>query len=434
MTRMHSELSTLDLLFHPSMKLQHSLLLLTKCFQLKPLFLLRCLPPRITYQGASMLRDRLASTVHQMLAFPGDPMPAFLAAQTLLPPKLGGLGIIDLPAAAPPSFYSSLANASLHFKPCEAFDNWTERHAIHDLLAQHALHLLPSDPSLASFTSHFAQHSPAGLQRCLSATLHSTNFSRLLSSPMPPADYACIVSCSAPFSSALFHTLPTLPALSIDDGPLRLALRLRLGLPPFPASVIADLPHRCSMSHPLRDNPTHGLDCNKSRGLTIKRHNTIRDHIGTVASSLGIFFEAEPLSLARSPNDIRADGLLQLGDALPTNRYAFDVTVWHPTAPSHISTAAHSLAVARQAADDKVLKFADQIRSSRHCEHFLPVAIETYGGLEPRAVDLLRLIAAHGAAQSPLTQGEIMAHLVGGITVALHKGNYELLQSARRAL
>ena len=113
---------------------------------------------------------------------------------------------------------------------------------------------------------------------------------------------------------------------------------------------------------------------------------------------------------------------------------ALHLLQWHPTAPSHISTAAHSLAVARQAADDKVLKFADQIRASRHCEHFLPVAIETYGGLEPRAVDLLRLIAAHGAAQSPLTQGEIMAHLVDGITVALHKGNYELLQSARRAL
>ena len=102
------------------------------------------------------------------------------------------------------------------------------------------------------------------------------------------------------------------------------------------------------------------MDCNKSRGLTIRRHNAIRDHVGLVASSLGIPFEAEPLSLARGPNDIRADGLLQLGDALPANRYAFDVTVWHPTAPSHIGTAAHQLGVARFAADEKVVKFADK--------------------------------------------------------------------------
>ena len=188
------------------------------------------------------------------------------------------------------------------------------------------------------------------------------------------------------------------------------------------------------MAHPVRDNPTHGMDCNKSRALTIKRHNAIRDHIGVVASSLGIPFEAEPLSLARVPNDIRADGLIQLGDPTPANRYAFDVTVWHPTAPSHIDTAAYQLAVARAAADAKVRKFTDQIRASRHCEHFAPVAIESYGGLEPRAVALLHTIATHGAARSPLTQGEIMALLVGGITVALHKGNYELIQSARRAL
>ena len=188
------------------------------------------------------------------------------------------------------------------------------------------------------------------------------------------------------------------------------------------------------MSHPLRGNPTHGLDCIKSRALTTKRHNAIRDHIGMVASSLGIPFEAEPLSLARAPHDIRADGLLQLGDALPTNRHAFDVTVWHPTAPAHIDTAAHLLAVARFAADEKVIKFAEQIRASRHCEHFAPVAIETYGGLEPRALALLHAIAAHGASRSPFTQGEIMAQLIGGITVALHRGNYELIQSARRAL
>jgi hypothetical protein len=31
-------------------------------------------------------------------------------------------------------------------------------------------------------------------------------------------------------------------------------------------------------------------------------------------------------------------------------------------------------------------------------------------------------------------QGEIMALLVGGITVALHKGNYDFIQSARHAL
>ena len=176
------------------------------------------------------------------------------------------------------------------------------------------------------------------------------------------------------------------------------------------------------------------MDCNKSRGLTIRRHNAIRDHVGLVASSLGIPFEAEPLSLARGPNDIRADGLLQLGDALPANRYAFDVTVWHPTAPSHIGTAAHQLGVARFAADEKVVKFADQVRASRHCDHFAPVAIESFGGFEPRAVALLHAIAAHGAARSPLTQGEIMALLVGGITVALHKGNYELIRSACHAL
>ena len=62
------------------------------------------------------------------------------------------------------------------------------------------------------------------------------------------------------------------------------------------------------------------------------------------------------------------------------------------------------------------------------------MAIETYGGLEPRALALLRAIAAHGASSSSFTQGEILAQLIGGITVALHRGNYELIQSARRAL
>ena len=60
--------------------------------------------------------------------------------------------------------------------------------------------------------------------------------------------------------------------------------------------------------------------------------------------------------------------------------------------------------------------------------------MESFGGFEPRSVALMHVIAAHGAARWPFTQGEIMALLVGGITVALHKGNYELIRSACHAL
>ena len=62
----------------------------------------------------------------------------------------------------------------------------------------------------------------------------------------------------------MLHTVPTQPALRLDDGPLRLALRLRLGLPP-----------RLTSSPMLRDKPTYGLDCNKSRALITKRRNAI---------------------------------------------------------------------------------------------------------------------------------------------------------------
>jgi hypothetical protein len=188
------------------------------------------------------------------LALPGDPISDLPLAQTLLPAKLGGIGIIDLPTVAPLSFYFSLANAYLHFKPCVAFDDWTGRRTIHDGLAQHSHNLLPSDPTLEAFHAHNAQHSPAGLQRKLTNALHDANYRRLVLQSKTPADHARILACSAPYASAVLHTIPTQPALCLDDGSLRLALRLRLGLPPFPASII--LPLHCSMAHPLRDNPT----------------------------------------------------------------------------------------------------------------------------------------------------------------------------------
>ncbi len=97
---------------------------------------------------------------------------------------------------------------------------------------------------------HNPQHSPAGLQRKLTNALHDANYRRLVLQSKSPADHARILACSAPYASAVLHTIPTQPALCLDHGSLRLALCLRLGLLPSTSRSTVAWPTRYATTRP----------------------------------------------------------------------------------------------------------------------------------------------------------------------------------------
>lgn len=191
---------------------------------------------------------------------------------------------------------------------------------------------------------------------------------------------------------------------------------------------------------------THGLTCPHLKGTEItRRHDEVQLAIETHARRASVqslrhqrTHRDDPSSISRKAVDTTlffADGQVDI-----------DYTIVHPTAASHVRTAASSepLATAQQAKKRKLqhhssattdssapasytqMDEADAINQQQgdECTRVIAFVAETYGGLHEDAREVIRDISI--AAQHHLvtfTRSEIVSGLHASVAVAIQRGN-----------
>ena len=163
-------------------------------------------------------------------------------------------------------------------------------------------------------------------------------------------------------------------------------------------------------------------------GDRIARHNTLRDVLYDAAAGAALNPAREvrhllPGTDAR-PGDVFIPRWVKGRDA------ALDVTVTSPLAACHVAGAASVAGSALVKAVDRKTQGAAEQCHQQGLE-FLPMAVETLGGLHKVAVDQVKQLAAALARQSGRDENEVSRHLFQSFSLNLMKGNAALLLGRR---
>ena len=166
-------------------------------------------------------------------------------------------------------------------------------------------------------------------------------------------------------------------------------------------------------------DPWHHLCCNthKRQEITL-RHDSVVNALYLHSSHAGAAACKEPQGLS-SEDGRRPD--LQI--VLPGAHILTDVVVSHPLAPSYVSTAAaEHLAIAADAAKDKVTKYAEV--ASAQAAQFIPFSVESTGGIGPEAAHLIELLSLASRDYLTLPSHHPFSNSVfSSVAIAIQRGN-----------
>ncbi len=99
-----------------------------------------------------------------------------------------------------------------------------------------------------------------------------------------------------------------------------------------------------------------------------------------------------------------------------------DVTIVHPTCPSHVKQAQTQLRTARDACETKTNKYMKL--AQQQSADFIPFALESYGGISDSANDLINEISVFASEHlSAWSKEEIIEDLTSAIACAVQRGN-----------
>ena len=99
-----------------------------------------------------------------------------------------------------------------------------------------------------------------------------------------------------------------------------------------------------------------------------------------------------------------------------------DVTIVHPTCPSHLKQAQTQLKVAHDACEFKKNKYNKL--SQQHQAEFIPFAVESFRGISESALKLIQEIAIFATDHlSAWSKEEIIENLNSSIACAIQRGN-----------
>ena len=284
--------------------------------------------------------------------------------------------------------------------------------------------LLPK--TAADFFAFYANAKPSvssTLQHALSMRASSHSYKASLTAAQLArrddggAAIAHLCAITATSASAWKRAAPTQPMATLHDVQYRLAARLNLRLPPFPAAD--DVPERCDQCKAgadLRHDVWHALACNSQRRREVTtRHNTVVSALHHVVLVLGGQSVQEPIMDGLRPDlQIVFPGLHLLTDVVIANPLRAGVV------PGARGTA--RLVAARTAEQYKIKKY--NTIATRHHAALLPFAVEVCGGMGDCAADLLDRIASAGAEQFGFwSHSRIVQHLLAVVAVAIQKGN-----------
>ena len=195
-------------------------------------------------------------------------------------------------------------------------------------------------------------------------------------------------------------------------------LKYRLGMPLFSAE--GPCPH-CKQQNDVMGD--HALGCAMTRDR-IARHNLLRDVLYETAASaaLGPVREEKNLLPGRAarPGDIFLRHWSSGKDA------ALDVTVTNSLASSHVAgTAAEAGSALNKVVKRKVDGAAEACRDQGIV--FLPLAVETLGGMHKVAVQQVKQLAAALARHTGQLESTTTSHLFQRFSLNLMRGNSVML-------
>ena len=389
--------------------------LLRSCLSLpKVMFLLRALD---TSEHQDLLDTFDSITRGALCRILGSPVTDDQWAQAKLPVAVGGLG---------------LRAAGDHASVAHATSLLSSHSMILKLLKRGEEENLPDLPQLlladifAKQGEDVVTESLIGVsQKAASLKVDLFNRSLLLNQLQEGnvRDLARLTSLGLKYAGSWLSVVPS-PALGLHLRPAEFVpiVRYRLGINVY--SSEGNCPACGQESDKLGD---HALACVRSRDR-IARHDLLRDVIYEAASSASLAPVKEERHLlpgtAARPGDVFIRRWSDGKDA------ALDVTVTSPLASSNLADAtARPGGALEKAYDRKMRDTADACRQQGLV--FLPIALETLGGMHHLAVNQFKRLGAALVRHTGSDEREVASQLMQRISLHLMRGNAAMITSRR---
>ena len=473
------QMQVLQSLLHDAMPIQEAILLLRISSTHKLDYLLRCVPPAAMKTLAAKFDQQLMDTFIKKTGIQSqldradvDPIP-ILTQITMPVSDGGGFGLTRAQDTMHIAYVSSMAATIQSGRSIQAFASYnTTNHILPDSSALHQqlteslaiVHQqissddnddevkdndVDSDPQsnsvskllpitaidfVASFNQSIthARHSAYDLQDRLTSKAQAKVKHASLSAAKEAArshksthtltTHSRMLATTAPSAGTWISATAFDAATTIPNDAYKLAVRLRLGLPP--QDIMPNNCHSCHLYSPqnlslVEKNEWHHLTCMQGHGgreITI-RHNQVVATIERFAKLAGATVVTEPKNLF-SESSKRPD--LQI--IMNHKNYLLDVTVVHPTAPSNLTHSQKILGQAQAAEKLKMNKY-EQISIEQHAT-FIPFVIETYGGLGKKAQDFLNELSIFAIDHAMIkSRFNIVNGLRYSIACSVQRGN-----------
>ena len=295
---------------------------------------------------------------------------------------------------------------------------------VSDMLAETVDHSVDLGPALAALSSSASRPDWVCLddidvplhQRHLSEAIDKAVHAQVLSTTPSTRSRALVQSTSLPHAGDWLNGVPS-PTLGLhlDDREFRCCLRYWLGIP------LHSSPYSCPECRGTADQfGDHQVGCGGNADR-IMRHNAIRDALFEAAQSAALAPTREAPGVVADSHSRPADILL------PTWRCgrpaALDVHVISPlqdlTLSAAASTPGHALNVGVQR------KLAAHLSDCRAAGmDFVPVVVETLGGLSEDAISTVRAIGkAISKRASPDDPSTSTGQLFHRLAISLWRGN-----------
>jgi len=293
------------------------------------------------------------------------------------------------------------------------------------------------------------------LQRSLSAQLSKSQYQTLLNDLQGnDAALARLRSCSNSSASMWLTASPENENLMLRSDEFRLALRHRVGLPPTDhlPSPFCLCSATVGREGDLKEDPQHFYSC------ILLMNNGARERHQRIVYALKEVCEAAGLEASTSVEHLSASPPLHPGasassaSSLPPNggkeaqhvvpdlmvflgdkRYLLDISVTCPSAKSYMAQAArNNLSAGNRRARAKDAKYVAPCTEAASPAQFIPFVVESYGAIQPKAEDFLRLVSKQFDCTTD--QNDFLAHARRRIAFATQKGNADLTRLGVRNL
>jgi hypothetical protein len=225
---------------------------------------------------------------------------------------------------------------------------------------------------------------------------------------------ARLLAITAPGASNWVNTIPSLPSHVLSDNHYQIAMTLRLGIQPI--NVMQSVCGSCCVS--LNTDCRHYLSYSKRRKNELNlSHDQVKVVLAYYSVHAGIVARREPSGLSEE-HQLRPD--LQL--LLDQHNLLIDVTIVHPTCPSHLHKSQTQFKTAHQACEAKKSKYK-QLAEQQKAE-FIPSPLRVLDDSLTQRGNLILTIATFANDHlSAWSKEEIITNINSAIACAVQRGN-----------